>query len=62
MDDETRAHIFDASFSTKGAGRGLGLSIALEIVRAHGGSIKVVSVPAVGSMFEVLLPALPEGA
>jgi signal transduction histidine kinase len=60
MDDETRTHIFDESFSTKGAGRGMGLSIALDILRDHGGAIKVVSVPAVGSIFEVLFPALSE--
>jgi signal transduction histidine kinase len=39
------------------SGLGLGLYIAREIVRAHGGEIIAASEPGVGSAFTVTLPA-----
>ncbi len=44
--------------ATRRAGLGLGLFIAREIVRAHGGDIVVQSSPEEGTTFEVLLPRL----
>ncbi len=55
---EARDRIFDPFFTTKavGKGTGLGLSIGYSIVEAHGGRIRVESVPGQGSRFTVWLP------
>jgi len=52
--------IFDPFFTSKeqGKGTGLGLSTALAIVRGHGGSLEVASVPGEGTTFTMFLPAL----
>jgi signal transduction histidine kinase len=49
--------LFDAFFSTKRTGMGLGLSIARTIVMAHGGTIRAEPGPGGGAMFNVELPA-----
>ncbi len=59
MTAEVQQRLFDPFFSTKFTGRGLGLAAVLGIVRGHKGSIKVESVPARGSTFRILFPALP---
>lgn len=41
----------------KSGGTGLGLAIAAELVRAHGGSIRLVEAEAPGAVFEIRLPA-----
>jgi len=50
--------IFDPFFTTKPAGEGTGLGLALsyEIVRKHGGDIRVESQWGVGSRFTIVLP------
>jgi signal transduction histidine kinase len=53
-------HIFDRFYrvdtSRASPGTGLGLAIALDIARAHGGTIEVSSLVGVGTSFTVLLP------
>jgi two-component system cell cycle sensor histidine kinase/response regulator CckA len=56
MSEETLAKIFDPFYTTKFAGRGLGLSAVLGIVRAHKGALKVYSKPGSGTTFKVLFP------
>jgi PAS domain S-box-containing protein len=56
--EEQKARIFDPFFSTKFAGRGLGLAVVQGIVRAHGGGIHLTSKPGQGSTFQILLPCL----
>jgi PAS domain S-box-containing protein len=58
IEPEIRDRIFDPFFTTKAAGEGtgLGLGIAYQIVRGHGGEIAVESQPGQGSRFRVELP------
>ncbi|MEM7203106.1 MAG: response regulator [Planctomycetota bacterium] len=60
MDQATRSRMFEPFFSTKFAGRGLGLSAVLGILRGHGGAIRVESEEQRGTRVEVLLPASRE--
>jgi PAS domain S-box-containing protein len=62
MDAGTQAQVFTPYFTTKpvGAGTGLGLSRALQVVRRARGSIDVESRPGRGSTFTVTLPRAPD--
>lgn len=53
---EAREHLFEPFFSTKGAGRGMGLAAAAGIVRAHRGWLGVEGTSKQGTSFGVLLP------
>jgi signal transduction histidine kinase len=58
IEDRIKEKIFDPFFTTKqaGEGTGLGLSLAYNIVREHGGNIEFKSLVGVGSKFTVQLP------
>lgn len=56
MNPATRERMFEPFFSTKAAGRGLGMSAVRGIVRAHRGALEVNSAPGAGSTFRLLLP------
>jgi signal transduction histidine kinase len=55
--EDVRARLFDAFVSTKQGGTGLGLALTLQIIREHGGAIRVDSPPGQGATFIVDLPA-----
>jgi signal transduction histidine kinase len=48
--------IFDAFFTTKPNGMGMGLSISRSIVEAHGGRLWASAAVPHGSIFQVVLP------
>ena len=62
MTEETRRKMFEPTFSTRPASAGLGLVAVLNIVRDHGGALRVTSAPSLGSTFTMLFPALPHAA
>lgn len=56
IDQKALAQIFQPFFSTKSAGRGLGLTIALSVLKAHRGGMMVESAPGGGATFKALFP------
>lgn len=52
--------IFQPFFTTKptGSGTGLGLSLAYDIVKVHGGTLKVESAMGEGSIFVIIIPVV----
>jgi len=54
--EKARAHLFEAfQGSTRRGGSGLGLAIAAELVRAHGGEIRLVE-GTIGATFRLIIP------
>ena len=61
MPDEVRAKAFDAFFTTKHRGTGLGLPIARRIVESHGGRIDISAAHDGGTTVSIHLPAAAAG-
>lgn len=51
--------VFDPGYTTKPVGAGMGLSVALQIAEAHGGTIVARQVPEGGAEFMLAIPAEP---
>ncbi len=56
MSEETRQRVFEAFYTTKQNGTGLGMMITQEIVKKHGGKIEVESEEGKGTTVSVYLP------
>jgi signal transduction histidine kinase len=56
MTTEEVERIFNPEYTTKEKGLGLGLTLSHEIIRGHGGEIRVLSRKGEGTSFEILLP------
>ena len=59
IDERVIPHIFDAFYSTKQGGSGLGLPMTRRIVEAHGGTIHIQTEPGRGTQFTLAFPSLP---
>ena len=61
MTPEVQDRLFEPFFTTRavGSGRGLGLTLARQVVLGHGGRIEVKSASGEGSRFRVVLPRIP---
>jgi signal transduction histidine kinase len=51
-----RPRIFELHVTTKASGTGIGLYVARAVVEADGGSLRLVSTGAEGTVFEMTLP------
>jgi signal transduction histidine kinase len=56
MTSQEIERIFSPEYTTKEKGLGLGLPLAHEIIRGHGGDISVISQQGEGTTFEIMLP------
>jgi len=56
MTEEEIEKIFSPEYTTKEKGVGLGIPLAYEIIRGHGGDIRVISRKGEGTTFEIVLP------
>jgi CheY-like chemotaxis protein len=59
MDEETQKRIFEPFYTTKFAGRGLGMSAIRGIVTSHEGILQLTSALGIGTTFKVCFP-VPE--
>jgi signal transduction histidine kinase len=62
LDAANSEHVFDAFFTTKPDGMGMGLAISRTIIEAHGGRLWATSNSPRGAVFQFTLPANAESA
>lgn len=58
---DLREKVFEAYFSTKKGGTGLGLAAARRLVRAQGGDLRLTAPTGGGSCFSIVLPVTADG-
>ncbi len=56
MSSAQMERIFDPFYTTKFAGRGLGMAVVMGVIRGHGGAIRIDSQAGQGTTVEVVLP------
>jgi PAS domain S-box-containing protein len=59
LDPQSADRLFDAFYTTKPGGMGMGLSICRSIIEAHGGRVWATTDLTRGAVFQFTLPALP---
>ena len=59
LDPSHRERVFDAFYTTKSSGMGMGLSICRSIIDAHGGRLWAEANEPRGTIFQFTLPAVP---
>ncbi|MGC2048390.1 MAG: ATP-binding protein [Gallionella sp.] len=59
ISQDTLSRVFEAFFTTKRKGNGLGLSLCYSIITGHGGTIEINSIPGEGTQVQVILPLTP---
>jgi signal transduction histidine kinase len=62
LDPESLDHVFDAFYTTKPHGLGMGLAISRSIVEAHGGRLWATANSSRGAVFQFKLPIGSETA
>jgi signal transduction histidine kinase len=62
LEVEALAHLFDAFYTTKPTGMGMGLAISRSIIEAHGGRIWAEPNAPQGAVFQFTLPVEDERA
>jgi PAS domain S-box-containing protein len=62
LDGESVDHLFEAFFTTKARGMGMGLAVSQTILRAHGGRLWATPNASQGAIFQFTLPACDQKA